>query len=399
MPVNSAAATSRSSWRSSRRGAVVVARRYHFHGPGVAYAATLVVIMLGAINGQNNVLFWLFGLGVAGLLVSGVLSGAALMGLELEREVPTTGTRRDAITIRYRLRNRSWLIPAFALTIEELPASVKHRPAGSWRETCDSITAFAANIPVRGEGLALAQITPQHRGRYTLGAVRVSTTFPFGLAKKSVTFWMHGEVLVLPRTLPVTEPALDGLSRLGRAEGTARRSRGGEEFFALREYVPGDPLRLIAARASARQGRAIVRELAESGAGRFTVVADIPDNSATSEHIVDAAAGLVRASLARGLHVGVRSADGALSVPARGGSRQLQRCLETLAVVHAAPLVARPLGPGLTVVVGNGAAASEVPGLVHVTPDSLGVAAEVSPAAAQREGWLASIKSLARRWT
>lgn len=399
MPVNSAAATSRGLGRSSRRGAVVVARRYHFHGPGLAYAATLVVIMLGAINGQNNVLFWLFGLGVAGLLVSGVLSGAALMGLELERDVPATGVRRESLAIRYRLRNRSWLIPAFALSIEELPASIKRRPGGTWRGTADRITAFAANIPVRGEGIAHANLSPNRRGRYTFGAVRVSTTFPFGLAKKSVTFWMHGEVLVLPRAVPVAEPALEGLSRVGRSEGTTRRSRGGEEFFALREYVTGDPLRLIAARASARQDRTIVRDLAESGAGRITIIADIPDASANSERTVDAAAGLVKAAISRGLHVGVRSADGAFSVPPRGGARQLQRCLEVLALATPAALTTGRLGPGLTVIVSDNTGMASCSGIMHVSPGALGLPAELPPEKPVTEGWLASIKSLVRRWS
>lgn len=399
MPVNSAAATSRSLWRSSRRGAVVVARRYHFHGPGLAYAATLVVIMLGAINGQNNVLFWLFGLGVAGLLVSGVLSGAALMGLELDRDVPTTGTRRETLAIRYRLRNRSWFIPAFALTIEELPASIKRRPGGTWRGTADRITAFAANIPVRGEGVTYASLVPNRRGRFTFGAVRVSTTFPFGLAKKSVTFWMHAEVLVLPKAVPVAEPALDGLSRLGRSEGTTRRSRGGEEFFALREYVPGDPLRLIAARASARQNRTIVRDLAESGAGRITIIADIPDDSANSERTMDAAAGFAKAALARGLHVGVRSPDGTISVPARGGPRQLQRCLEVLALATPSTLTIGRLGPGLTVIVSDNAGMPTGSGIMHISPESLGVPTEVPAATPPNESWLAHIKSLVRRWS
>ncbi len=399
MPGTSAPATTRKWWQTSRRGAQVAARRYHFHGPGVAYAATLIVIMLGAINGQNNVLFWLFGLGVAGLLVSGILSGAALMGLEVEREVPSRAVRLETFTIRYRLRNRSWLIPAFALTIEELPTAVRGRPAGTWNATIPHIATFASNIPVRGEGASLASVTPDRHGRYTFGAVRVSTTFPFGLARKSVTFWAPAEVLVLPRCPAVSAPALEGLSHIGRREGSARRARGGEEFFALREYVPGDPVRLIASRASARQEQLIVRELAEAGAQHFTIVPDLPDDPEQRERTTDAAAGLAKAALERGMHVGVRSADGTLQTLTRGGSRHLAPCLEVLALSGGGPITPAQGHRGLVVIVGDGPQLSQARGELRLTPEALGVQADSVPQPVATLGLRARAAAFIRRWT
>ncbi|GJQ30874.1 MAG: hypothetical protein HBSAPP03_27580 [Phycisphaerae bacterium] len=372
--------------RSPRRGAEVVSRRYHFHGPGIAYAGTLVVLMLGAINGQNNVLYWLFGLGLAGLIISGILSGAALMGLELEREAPGRVVRGQRLTIRYRLRNRSFVVPAFALTIEELALAPRGRPGGTWQSTTDTIRGAAMHVPVRGESVGTASCTPRRSGRFRFGAVRVSTTFPFGLARKSVTFWSRGEVLVVPQSPPVRTSLLDELADHGLHAGLARRARGGEEFFALREYAPGDPFRRVAWRATARQDRLIVRELADAGTGRIILVPDVPSEDARAEQTLDAAAGLARAALERGLFVGVQYANGVLAAPVHGGGRHLDRCLEALACAVTGPVQPRAGNRGQIVIVGDSGAMTES-GILRITASTLGIDANPAPEPTPPGSW------------
>jgi hypothetical protein len=43
----------------------VVSRRYHLHFPGLVYIATTVMLAFGAVQSQNNLLFWAFGIAVA----------------------------------------------------------------------------------------------------------------------------------------------------------------------------------------------------------------------------------------------------------------------------------------------------------------------------------------------
>lgn len=350
------------------RGAAVVRRRYHFHGPGVAYAATLIVVMLGAINGQNNVLFWLFGLGVAGLLISGILSGAALMGLELEREPCRVATRGESMAVRYRLRNRNRLIPAFAITIEELP-----EPGAAERLT--GLVAYASYVPARGEVAAEAQAMPTRRGRAALLQVRVSTTFPFGLTKKSVTFAQPAEILIRPRSPSVNERVLFGRGQGAGYGKVVRRGRTGDEFFALRDYVPGDGVRRVAWRASARLDRVVVREMASLPSRRVWVVPVPRGRDAEGEACVDAAAGLVRAGLKGGLEVGVASGDGRVLFGPRSGEAAFSRCLDVLAEVPPIDrFVAPAVRPGDAVVVVADSAEPTAGCAVWTTPQALGVA-------------------------
>ncbi|CAG0950493.1 hypothetical protein PHYC_00174 [Phycisphaerales bacterium] len=365
-----------------RRRSATGRRRYHFHGPGVAYAATLVVIMMGAINGQNNVLFWLFGLGVAGLLISGILSGAALMGLVVEREMPAVGTRGEALTVRYHVRNRNRIIPSFAMTIEELPGGENSADGPTWRDHFPGMVAFAAHVPARGESTAEATSAPSRRGLATFREFRVSTTFPFGLTKKSVTFRQEGELLIRPRCVPVNETVLQGRGE-GQGQGRLmRRGRTGDEFFALREYVPGDGMRRVAWRSSARLDRVVVREMASLPARRVLIVAAPLREGSEGEACVEGAAGLARAALRRGLEVGIAAADGRMLVAPRSGERSLGRCLDALAVVEPGERLIMPAvqhGDSV-VVVTEGEGRSVGAGVTSVRPRELGVQVEPRPA-------------------
>jgi uncharacterized protein (DUF58 family) len=304
----------------------VVSRRYHFHWPGLAYAACAVVLVFGAINGQNNLLFWLFGLAVAGLILSGLVSGAVLMRLELTREAPRTATVGEPVTIHYTLRNRARFIPALALHVEELPLPNERplaRPPGR-------LTSVAPFIPPRGALTVRASIRPLHRGRTTLSRIRVWTTFPFGLMKKSVTFEQHAHLLVRPAPA-VIDPAVWASARGPGGGSTSIRARHGDEFHSLREYAPGDSIRRIAWRATARLDRPVIRELSDHASSDAVIVLE-PGDPGAWELAVSAAAGLALDAARRGFALGLAAPDG-WEPPARG-RRHLERTLDALAVTQ-----------------------------------------------------------------
>ena len=64
---------------------VKLARQYHFVSGGVLYVAVTTLLMLGALNSQNYLLFAALGIAMAGLVVSGVLSGSSLLGVLVGR--------------------------------------------------------------------------------------------------------------------------------------------------------------------------------------------------------------------------------------------------------------------------------------------------------------------------
>lgn len=320
----------------------VVARRYHLHFPGVVYSVTTIILVLGAINGQNNLLFWLFGLAVGGLITSGILSGAALMGIEVTREMPASAAVGEESVIRYRLRNRNRLLPVYAVTVEELhraPLGLgPERAPATWPQKIASIVGYGPYVRPRGEATVEARFTPTERGQATFDCVRVWTTFPFGLAKKSVTFGGPTAVTVRPKVVGMDGAIFDRtLGRGDRSVGWPRKGDDGE-YYALREYVPGDPMRMIAWRPSSKRDMPLVRVNAQAGGSRVWIVLDAAGTSGEPrfEHAVSVAAGLCVAGVSRGLRVGLASGDGRLLEGARDGARHSGELLDALAVVQGA---------------------------------------------------------------
>lgn len=306
------------------------------------YAGFVMFVGLGAVNSQNNLLFLLLGFAVGGLVVSGVLSGSMMMRVGVRRRSIAAGRVGDPMHIEYVIENRSWLLPAFALTIEES----EERRRGSdgrraWAKATDRPRTYAEYIGRRGARCVRADFTPVKRGEYALRDVRISSAFPFGLVEKTAEFQADTTFLVYPARVALKRGVVGRLMSSTAHAGSAARTRGpGEEFHGLHEYTPGDSPRLIAWRASARTGELVVKEQSWSSARRVWVWLDLPQHPAAhrSEEIEaaeEAAIALAGTLLEESNRAGVQAG---LVVPSHGishkpavGARHRVAMLESLA--------------------------------------------------------------------
>jgi len=255
---------------------MILKRRYHLHPPGVVYCIITILLGLGALNSQNNLLFGAFGLALGGLLISGIVSGAMLMGLRVRRVGVEPAPAGEHVIIRYEAENRSRIYPVFAVRIGE------HRSLGSTfnrhitaRDTLIMHLAPRASVRVSTSCPAL------RRGEFALGAIRITTRFPFGIIRKSIIIPGHTLGLVHPRRVGARQlnEAL-GQSIMGEEHHANRQGRGvGIDLLALREYVSGDSPRRIAWRASARMGELVVRDSKPLTPARRWVAVDLTDGA------------------------------------------------------------------------------------------------------------------------
>jgi uncharacterized protein (DUF58 family) len=338
---------------------VVIARRYHFGAGGAAYALTTLVLVIGAVNGQNNLLFVIFGSAVAGMLLSGIISGWGMMGLRLTRHQPPTMRVGERASVHYAIENKARLIPACGLLIEELPRATSTVGA-SFSSTVEpglaTVRASVQRVAPRGQESAEAFVLPRARGRYSLTPMRVSSAFPLGLTRKSVTFAQQDSVTIRPARvrLPL---AIGAAAPTGDEQGGGRPSRTGSEFFSLRDYQSGDSPRSIAWRATARSDTPIVRSTITPPGERSWVVLDLAsvtlrgsvEKSASQdrlaqegtshavaiEEIIAVGASVCERLLERGHEVGVRSGRGDVLVPLCRGLASVPSMLDTLALLRA----------------------------------------------------------------
>lgn len=311
----------------------LVARRYHFHWPGLAYAGTSVVLVIGAINGQNNLLFAIFGMAVGGLIVSGFLSGINLLGITVERVAVIAAGVGEEVIIRYRVRNTSRFFALMGITIEERSGGPFWKPA---RAGPGGLTltgaAVVAHLSPGSETIVEARLRAIRRGGAPLDDIIISSTFPFGVTRKSVVISHPGEVLVWPRIDRAGLKPRNAADAPSSEDALSRPRPGqGPEFWSLRDYVPGDDPRSVAWKASARFDRVLVRETA------FIEEHDCIVHVRTSAAPGDAVETALSRAASQAVHLLRHGAPVTLAIDerviaARGtGPRQIDRVLMSLA--------------------------------------------------------------------
>lgn len=285
-------------------------RRYHFHLPGLVYVGVAVFLSVGALNSQNNLLFVALGLAIGGLLVSGLVSGMSLMGVRVDRIAAADTAVGQPLIIVYTVRNTNRFMPAFGLTIQEMPTG---EPAPTWPAVLrEGPRCHVAHV---GPGQMLhaeAVAWPRARGHAILNGVQVWSTFPFGIVRKSVTFSQPRTLVVRPLVALLRPGAMHAhRRRTERGASTDRFAGAGDEFFALREYTPGDLPRHIAWRATARTGQLLVTQRAAPSPTREWVIVRLGREAGDNERAISLAASCIARAAEEGVSIG-------LAVPGAG---------------------------------------------------------------------------------
>jgi len=152
------------------------------------------------------------------------------------------------------------------------------------------------HLPPRGADTAEYSLRLGRRGYHTLENLLLLTTDPLGLAQRSARVTLASRILVYPRVVPLPTQVLPPNIGGGSAPIDAAGRKGeGAGFFGIREYRPGDPLRHVHWRTAARLGRlAVVEWEAEESREALLVVetAAAADRDLGPGTTLDLAAGL-----------------------------------------------------------------------------------------------------------
>lgn len=293
---------------------VKIKRRYPVHGVFVVYTFVVVLVAVGAFNANNNLLYWLFGLALGLLLVSGVVSGTMMMALRVRREVIQPGVAGEVLRVRYTVKNTSRFMPVMGVSIIEM-VDTSARP-GTHRCVLDApVRAEVLHVPARSSVVVEAVVRPRGRGLLAFGGYGAATTFPFGIIKKTLWHEAPTSVIIQPASGEIDADAVRG--RAGRSSGgQAGRvvGREGHEHVGLRDYAPGDPAKIVAWKASARLGRGELRvKQGATGTARKLWVRlrlEDGDSAEVVERAIGQAAGFLRAGVRQSMRVGLSISTG-----------------------------------------------------------------------------------------
>ncbi|RJS45373.1 DUF58 domain-containing protein [Nocardioides cavernaquae] len=116
-------------------------------------------------------------------------------------------------------------------------------------------------------------VPTQRRGVIQVGPVTTGRGDPIGLFRREVTWTDVTEIFVHPAITPL-EPLGAGLIRDLEGNVSEHTSQSDLAFHALREYTPGDDLRHIHWRSSARHGQLLVRQFLDTRRSHIQVIVD-----------------------------------------------------------------------------------------------------------------------------
>jgi uncharacterized protein (DUF58 family) len=138
--------------------------------------------------------------------------------------------------------------------------------------------------------------------------------------------------LVLPRVIALGSlPFVDLASSREAATDTEPRRGQGPEYLGVREYRPGDPIRQVHWRLTARHGELVVRDLEEHRVPRLALWIDSSLDEDALDEACSAAASIVTAATATGAGVRLAAAtETGMSLASRSGVQALYRWLARL---------------------------------------------------------------------
>ena len=222
---------------------------------GVWYGLMLIGTVVAAVNTGNNLVYLALGLLCGALVLSNALAEWNLRGLTVTRRLPAEAFAGEAAPGAFVLENRRRFGTAFAIEVSELEGA-EARGIAAWVAPRQSL-----EVPV--------QWVFGSRGVVRLSRIRIASAFPFGFVRRYRDLELEADFVAYPA--PGPGPNARSRAHHGLTRQNFRRRGHGEDFYGLRPYVAGDPLKTVHWPSSARAGRPMVIERVAEAADEVVV--------------------------------------------------------------------------------------------------------------------------------
>lgn len=240
----------------------------------------MALILIG-INSQAGWLFWLASMLLSALLVSWLLSAFQVRRLSIERKHEEEIAEDELLEVNISIRNRGLVSRSLLEVIDTDPCSHERKlrlkpPRRSlsekWRDPSPAV-----KLSPGSDGGQAAFLIPRLAGKsgleftYERGGLRrgIYDDWPgffysegiIGLARHSSLAQVASRLVVFPSyALLKTLPFIDSPLHPQQAPRGISSKGAGVDYYGVRELRPGDPIRHIHWRTTARRGELVVKE-------------------------------------------------------------------------------------------------------------------------------------------
>ncbi|MFA5356008.1 MAG: DUF58 domain-containing protein [Candidatus Omnitrophota bacterium] len=257
------------------------------------------------------------------------------ISLFLSRRTTTKLEEDDIVEIETVIKNKS-LLPLFNFILEDhltcaATGEKRHRSLLEYVAPRSTVTLnYRCQCP--------------KRGRYEIGPFDIYLFDPWGLFFIKKTFFVYSELYVYPRTFNIPKfPALAKGTAPWYGIETSRVSGDDHEFYGIREYKPGDPIKRIHWFSSARQNKLIVKQFQHQVFFRATVIFNLNKDrnygegkDSVAEYIIKIAASVVKYFIDRNVSVELIAHIGeTVHIPFNKGPEHLEDIFRLLTIAEA----------------------------------------------------------------
>jgi len=250
---------------------------------GWFYLTITTIVGLAAVNSANNLLYMIFSILVGLLFASSMISRTSLRDLVVKLRLPDNIYAGDPILVSVSLENQKPLLPSFSVMVEGNTTadgltneSDKADRANDAKDVFPYGPLGLAYFPFAPRGSSLRQHTRhtfEKRGYYKFNSFTLTTKFPTGFFKRTREVDAEGELVVYPRTQPISDffhllPINDGQFQ-SKLKGST-----GSDLYAIRQYEQSDVVRRIDWKATAKSSRLMVKDVTREDEWRINLVFD-----------------------------------------------------------------------------------------------------------------------------
>jgi len=255
-----------------------------------------VAVVPTAFNSGVNLLYLLGSLLLAYMLTAVAQGLWNMRGVHAELLGPWTFEEDQEVRLQTRVENRG-ARPAFDLRVRpRLDARLEKLPQ-----------AKVGRLEGGAEARATTAGARMPRGIYPVSQYLVESPFPIAFMRTQRRARYQGEepeLVILPRLLDVDFQEAFGADQTLEGEDILLHGvHGGTSYYGVRPYRVGDPLKLVHWKASARQGRPLVKEFQQPLQARYYLFLDLDESQRQGEGSESNLEYLVRLAGSLGRHL------------------------------------------------------------------------------------------------
>jgi len=255
--------------------------------------------------------------------------------LQLSRKMIGRVTEADTLEVTAQIRNVSFL-PVFNFVLEDKFSGTQPNP--------EKKSFFASFLGPKSSCEIKYDYLCFKRGEYKMGPFVVYFFDPLNLFFFKRTYYVYSAVVVYPQIFKIEKfPALTRSILPWFGIETARSSGDDDEFYGVREYKEGEPVKKIHWLSSARKNKLIVKQFQLQSFFGTTIIFNLEKaqnlgqgKESVAEYIIKIAASVADYLTERGVSIELLAHIGEMvHLPFNKGQEHLENILRVLAVAQA----------------------------------------------------------------